>query len=174
VLAHIVGGGNVPAYAPWLASLAMFAGVVVVAVWWRVLPRRRFGYALAAAGLLASAVMAVAQPSVPIAPGYGIQVVDAGATTSPVLVHVCGAGSGATAPPVPGNGRLLLVFVDGRQVAELRSDIVAVPLASGRHRITAQLITADHRAFVPPVTSDATVIVTGPGAIPVASRCPGH
>lgn len=171
MLAHIVGGGNVPAFAAWLASLTMFAGVVVVAVWWRVRLRRWIGYALTAAGFLANVGMAVAQPSVPLPPGYGIHLADAGETTSPVLVHVCGVGSGATPAPVPGSGRLLLVFVDGRQVAELRSDTVAVPLAIGRHRITAQLITTDHRAFVPPVSSDATVTVTGPGAIPAASTC---
>jgi hypothetical protein len=171
VLAHIVGGGPVPAYAAWLAALTMFAGVVVVAVWWRVRLRRRIGGALAAVGLLANVGIAVAQPSVPIPPGYGIRLAAAAETTTPVLVRVCGLGSGATAPPVPGSGRLLLVFADGRQVAELRSDTVAVQLATGRHRLTAQLITSDHRAFVPAVTADATVTVTGSGAIPAPASC---
>jgi hypothetical protein len=170
VIAHIVGPGRLPWYAAWLASLAMFGGVLLALVWWRLRTRRRVGLGLMAAGLLANAVVLALQPSVPIAPGYGITLAGARQTTSPVLLRVC-ATAGATAPALPGNGRLLLVLVDGRQVAELHSDTVALPMSTGRHRVSAQLLTSDHRAFAPAVTTAATVTVTGSGALPATPSC---
>lgn len=170
MIAHIVAPGF-PWFASWLASVAMFAGVVVALVWWRLRTRRRIGIALAAAGVVGNAVLLGLQPSVPVSPGYGISVAAAEQAASPVPVRVCGVATDSSAAAVPGADRLLLLLVDGRQVAEVRSDVVAVPMSTGRHRITAELITADHRAFVPPVTAEAMVTVSGPGALSVAPPC---
>lgn len=171
MVAHIVAPGGMPWFASWLASLAMFGGVLAAAVWWRHRVRRRAGLGVMSAGLLATVAVLAQQPSVPIAPGYGITVVAAPAATSPMLVRVCGVGVGATPHTIPGSGRLLRVLVDGRQAAELRTDTVALVMGTGRHHISAELITADHRAFAPPVTADRMVTVSGTGPIPAAPAC---
>ena len=61
--------------------------------------------------------------------------------------------------------------VDGRQVAEVRSSTVVVPMSTGAHHVVAELITADHRAFVPPITADTTLTVTGAGPIGPTPPC---
>ena len=171
MLAHILGPGGAPSWAEWLAALALFGGALGAAIWWRQPTRRHGLLAVSGAGLVATAALLVTQPSLPLSPGYGIQLADARQATSPVVLQVCGARDTASPAPIPGQGRLLLITVDGRQVAETRTSTVTVQMATGTHEVVAQLITSDHRAFVPPVTTTATLTVTGPGPIAATPGC---
>ena len=171
IVAHIVTPGGPPLYASWLASLALFGGALGSLVWWRQVRRRSVLVAISGAGLIATAVLLVVQPSAPVRPGYGIALVGARAATSPVVVRACGIDAVVSSAPVPGPDRLLLISVDGRQRAEIHGGTVALPLPAGDHRVVAELITADHRAFVPPITASMDVTVTGPGPLPAASTC---
>jgi len=173
LLAHVVAPGGPPLYASWLASLALFGGAFAAFVWWREPSRRAPSVAVSGVGLVASAALLVVQPSAPLRPGYDIQLADArqGAATSPVVLRVCGVDAVVSSAPVPGPGRLLLVSVDGRQVAEARASTVTVPMSAGAHQVAAQLITSDHRAFVPPITASTTVTVSGPGPIQPPPAC---
>ena len=178
-LAHVVAPPGTPLWAEWLAALALFGGALGAVVWWRDRPRRNACAAAGGAGLVATAALLVTQPSLPLRPAYGIALHDAPAATTPVLLQVCPAaldGAGTTASPLPalpGPGRLLLISVDGRQVAEVRSSPVVVAMGEGRHHVVAELLTADHRAFAPPVIAAATVVVTGSGPLDTATTlCP--
>lgn len=170
--AHVLAPSGAPLVASWLAALALFGGALGVVAWWQRRRWRAVCTTVAGAGLVASAALLVAQPSAPLRPGYGIALVDARLATSPVVLRVCGVFAATTTPPVPGPGRLLLVTVDGRQAAEVRSSTVVLSLPAGSHHLTAQLLTSDHRAFVPPVTTDLTVTVTGPGPLSPEPQCP--
>jgi hypothetical protein len=167
VLAHIVAPSDIPVWATWLASLAMFGGALGAVVWWRERPRRIACTALGGAGLAASAALLLLQPSVVQGPGYGIRLVSAQPSTSPVLLRICGGGGA----PVPGPGRLVLVSVDGRQAAEVRTDTVVLPIAHGTHTVAAELLTSNHRAFTPPVTARTTVNVNAAGPLPTPPAC---
>jgi hypothetical protein len=173
VLAHVVSPGGPPLYASWLASLALFGGAFAAFVWWREPSRRAAFVSVGGVGLVASGALLVVQPSAPLRPGYGIQLAGPrqGAATSPVVLRVCAVDAVVSPAPVPGPGRLLLVSVDGRQVAEVRASTVTVSMSAGEHRVAAQLITSDHRAFVPPITASTTVTVGGPGPIQTPPTC---
>jgi hypothetical protein len=171
IVAHIVTPGGPPLFASWLASLALFGGALGALVWSRPSRRRPALLAISGAGLVASAVLLVVQPSVPLRPGYDIRLIDAPQPSSPVMLRVCGVDAVISAAPVPGPGRLLLVSVDGHQAAEVRANTVTLPMRTGEHRVVAELITSDHRAFVPPITASTTVTVTRPGPIQAAPTC---
>jgi hypothetical protein len=167
VIAHILAPGNVPGVVPWITAIALYGGLLGIVMSWRSHRRRAIFAALAVAGLVSTAVVYITQPSLPPQPGYGITLdgLDGRTTSSPVAVRVC-----ATAP-VPGPGRLLLVRVDGAQAAETRDSTVVLLMSTGRHRIDAELITADHRAFQPPVAATAMVVVSGSGPLTAAPPC---
>lgn len=165
VVAHVVAPSDIPAWSSWLASLAMFGGALGAVVWWRDRRRRVLCTMLGGIGLAASAMLLLLQPSVVQPPADGIRLVSPQPATTPVVLRICGGG------PVPGQGRLVLVSVDGRQVAELRSDTVVVPIPAGMHTVLAQLLTSGHRAFTPPVTAQTTISVSGPGPLPSPPGC---
>lgn len=171
VLAHVVAPGGPPLVASWLASLVLFGAAFGTVVWWRQRRRRTVLLGISALGLLASAALLVLQPSAPLRPGFDIMLVGARPASSPVVLRVCGVGAVVSPAAVPGQGRLLLLSVDGHQVAEVRSSTVAVPMSAGTHHVVAQLITSGHRAFTPPITTAATVIVSGPGPLPATPHC---
>jgi len=171
IVAHVVAPGGAPLYATWLAAAALFGGGVGAVVLWRQPPRRGLMLTISAAGFAATATLLIAPQPAPLRPGYSIRLVKPGATTSPVVLRVCEVNAVVSPAPVPGAGRLVLVSVDGHQVAEVRSNTVAVPMPAGAHHVVAELITADHRAFVPPITADMTLTVTGPGPIGPAPTC---
>jgi hypothetical protein len=164
-LAHIVGGG--PAWPLWLTGSLLFGGAVAAMA----VPRmRRACYAVAGVGLVATVVVYVTLPSAPAAPrGVSLRIGSpaAGATvSSPVVLRVCATGSS-----VPGAGRLLSISVDGRQVAEVNDDGVAVMVASGEHTLRAELVTSTHREYAPPVLTDETITVSGVGVASAPPEC---
>jgi hypothetical protein len=167
MIAHILAPGNVPDVVPWITAIALYGGLLGVVLSWRH-RRRRAGFAaLAAMGMVSTALVYITQPSLPPQPGYAITIrgLDGRTTSSPVAVRVCAAA------PVPGPGQLLLVRVDGAQAAETRDSTVVLLMSTGRHRIDAELITADHRAFQPPLTATATVVVSGSGPLTAPPPC---
>jgi hypothetical protein len=53
----------------------------------------------------------------------------------------------------------------------VHASTVTVPMSAGPHQVAAQLITSDHRAFVPPIIASRRVTVTGPGPIAPPPTC---
>ena len=165
LVAHVVTGG--PEGLLWPTSIAMFGGLVAAVAW----PQRRTAAAaVGAAGLVATVLIYATWPSAPLAPAgvdLGLASPAPGSSvTSPVPVTVCTAQG-----PAPGPGRLLSVSVDGAQVVESRQSTVSLTLAPGAHQLQVQLLTADHRAFAPPIVADASVLVTGTAPLRVPAGC---
>ena len=166
MVAHIVGGGA--AWPLWVTGTLMFGGGLgAMAVPGH---RRRVCLAIAGVGLAATVAVYVALPAAPAAPaGLSLRLAapaDGATVTSPLVVRVCASGSTVT-----GNGRLLSVSVDGHQVAEVSADSAAVNASTGQHLLRVELVTRDHRAYAPPVLTDATVTVTGTGSLTPPPGC---
>ena len=165
VIAHVVGGG--PAWPLWITASLMFGGGLAAAAGRA--RSRRTALAAAAVGLVGTVVYLLL-PSAPTAPaGIALRISSPpeGATvTSPVLVEACSA-----AATLPGTGRLLSISVDGRQVAEVSSSPFVLNVGTGRHTLRAELVTADHREYAPPLLADVAITVSGAGTLGNAARC---
>jgi uncharacterized protein YcgI (DUF1989 family) len=153
----------------WITGALLFGGAVATLA---VPPAlRRACLAVSGVGLVATVAVYTLLPSAPSAPrGLSVSIAApaAGATvSSPVVVKVCG-GSGSN---IPGTGRLLSVSIDGRQVAEVNADTAAVTVAAGAHTLRVELVTSDHRAYAPPVSTDQEITVAGVGPPAEAPRC---
>jgi hypothetical protein len=166
MMAHIIGGAAV--WPLWITGALLFGGGVgATAVSGR---RRRACLSVAGVGLAATVAVYAVLPAAPGAPaGVSLRIAapaDGATVTSPLAVRVCAPGSA-----VPGTGRLLSVSLDGRQVAEVAADSAAVTASAGQHLLRVELVTADHRAYAPPVLTDATVTVTGVGTLTPPPGC---
>lgn len=166
VVAHIVVGGAV--WPRWVTSAALFGGAVAAALASGAV--RRAWLTVAGAGLAATVVVDALLPAAPSAPvGVSLRIAApaAGTTvTSPVAVRVCRqrrrrAGS---RPPAehqprrsPGCGSAL------RQRCRQRR--------GGSHTLRAEVVTSDHREYAPPVLTDETVTVSGPGTLGAVPEC---
>ncbi len=158
-LAHIVGGG--PVWPLWITGTLLFGGAVGTLA--SATTARRVCFAITGVGLVATVAVYVLLPSAPSAPpGLAVRIDSpsaSAAVTSPVLVTVCGTSA------IPGPGRLLSVSIDGRQVAEVNANSAAVTVAAGTHALRVELVTADHRAYAPPVLTEETITVSGIGPL---------
>lgn len=165
-LAHIVGGGAV--WPLWVTGAVLFGGAVAaMAASGRL---RRACLAAAGVGLVATLAVYAAIPAAPPAPaGVSLRIAGPpanGSVTSPLAVRVC-----ATGTAVPGSGRLLSVSLDGRQVAEVDADLAVLTVAGGTHTLRVELVTSAHREYAPPVLTDETVTVSGPGVLTIPPGC---
>jgi hypothetical protein len=168
-LAHIAGM-RPPGWLSWIAAIALFGGLLAVLF--------RRGRVRLACAVIALAGMAgtiddwYVRGLRPSRPDLVIRLVIPGSrATNPVVVQVCGrTRSGAAAPTA--NGRYLLVRVDGYQVAEVHASTVAIPMSRGEHVLSAEITSADHQEFQPPLKIERTVRVTGAGP-PEPQACPG-
>jgi hypothetical protein len=164
-LAHILGGG--PVWPLWITGALLFGGAVATMAAPQAL--RRACLAVSGVGLAATVVVYVLLPTAPSAPlGLSVRIAAPAASatvTSPVLVKVCGTSA------IPGAGQLLSISVDGRQVAEVNADTAAVTVAAGTHTLRVELVTTDHRAYAPPVLTDAEITVSGIGPLAHAPGC---
>lgn len=167
-LGHIVGGGAT--WPLWITGALLFGGAVAALAMSNA--ARPWCLGVAGTGLVATVAVYVALPPAPAAPrGLAITVVapaQGAVVTDPVVVRVC-AGTAA----VPGPGRLLSISVDGRQVAELRNGTAVVQVAGGAHTLRAELVTASHQQYAPPVLADVSLTVAGYAAPVAAPPCPG-
>jgi hypothetical protein len=152
----------------WITGTILFGGALATMAsperW------RRACLAVAGIGMVSTVAVYALLPSAPSAPlGLGLRIASPAPgriVTSPVLVTVCG---GTTRPPGP--GQLLSVSVDGRQVAEVRGNTVAVPVTSGHHTLRVELVTGQHMEYAPPVLTDETISVSGIAPPPSAPGC---
>jgi hypothetical protein len=123
------------------------------------------------AGLLAVNVFAASSPATP---GYSIRLQTPGQderVTSPVLVSVCGRTASGASADVPGPGRVLSVFVDGRQTLEAATPSAAVLVAPGPHDLRVEVLTGDHREYSPVIDATVHVVVTGSAPLPKTVAC---
>lgn len=166
MIAHVVGAAA--QWPLWITGTLLFGGAVAamaVPLRWR-----RACLAVAGVGLVATVATYLVAPAAPPAPG-GVtlrigQPAPGAAVTTPLVVRAC-----AAAMPVPGAGRLLSVSIDGRQVAEVAADTAIVDIAPGAHRLHVELVTADHRAFAPPLAAEESVVVVGNRAPTATGSC---
>lgn len=164
-LAHIIGGG--PVWPLWITGGLLFGGAIASMAAPQTL--RRACLAVSGVGLVATVAVYVLLPAAPSAPqGLAVRIAspaELATVTSPVLVEVCGTAA------IPGTGRLLSVSVDGRQVAEVNSNTAAVTVGPGAHTLRVELVTADHRAYAPPVLTDEFITVSGIGPLAAPPGC---
>jgi hypothetical protein len=171
--AHLLAPSSAPAALGWTASLGLATGLCLL-----FLARAGWRWAGAALCLLAGAaglsMVVVASGSARpdqrlllMAPDSSVEL------TNPVEIHVCALTAGGSPAPLPGAGRMLAVLVDDIPVGTRTSPVLALELPPGRHRLGVELVTAEHRAFSPPLAADVTVRV-GPGRGPLAAAgaCP--
>ena len=145
-LAHVVSSGTGPGLVAWLPAAVVFVGAAVVGF----APRRyrRMGGGAAAAGVAGLLAVNVFAASSPASPGYSIRLrlpAQDARVTSPVLLSVCGRTASGAPADVPGPGRVLSVFVDGRQTLEAAKASVGVLVAPGPHDLRVEVLTGDHR-----------------------------
>jgi hypothetical protein len=167
---HVIAPSAVPAWAPWLAAAVMYAAALGLAV------SRRGRWMLvgaAALGLGGTAATLVLTPAVPASPGYAITlaVPSVQPLTSPVVVTVCGRRADGSAAAVPGDGDLLTVLLDGRQVLETRRSRLGVEAGPGDHELRVEVLAPGHRQFRPPLDARLRVLVQGTGPLPPAAPC---
>jgi len=171
-LAHVVTGAADPAWLSWITAIAMGVGVLgAVAVRRRAVRPAFVG--LAALGLAGRIGLGSVLTAAPVAP-YALTIVvagDGGGVTSPMAVRLCGRTTGGGTAQVPGPGRLIDIAVDGSSRRTLSADHVALLLPDGGHRVKAELVTADHRAFQPRVVAQLSVDVQGTGVTPAVPGC---
>jgi hypothetical protein len=174
-LAHLLAPSSGPAALGWTVSLSLATGLCLL-----FLARSGWRWAgaalcLVAAGGALSMVVVAAGPGRPdlrlrlVAPNLSSEL------TSPVEIHVCGVTSGGGSPvALPGPGRMLAVLVDGTPVSTQASAVFALEMTPGVHRLGVELVTAEHRAFSPPLAVAVTVRV-GPdrGPLSSAGACTG-
>jgi hypothetical protein len=171
-IGHIAAGSTVPTWAAWL--LAATGGIAVVLLlcaprWWRVVGL------CAALGVVAVTIAtsrAGGNPSAGPAQVAGISVTvepQAGAADG-VVVSVCVPGPRR----VHSDGRfdILLVTVDGSQVAEGSTTTFSIRLAAGRHHLVVELIDPDHRTYNPRLTAAADLEGNRPAALQTPVACP--
>jgi hypothetical protein len=171
-LAHVVTSGTGPGLVAWLPAAIVFVGAAVVGF----APRRyrRMGGGLAGvgvAGLLAANVFAASSPT---SPGYSIRLLTPAQdaeVASPVPVTVCGRTASGAPAAVPGAGKLLSIFVDGRQTFEAAKANVGVLVPPGPHDLRVEVLTGDHREFSPVVDASVHVVVTGSAPLPRTPSC---
>ncbi|HEY6379206.1 MAG TPA: hypothetical protein VI316_08500 [Candidatus Dormibacteraeota bacterium] len=173
VLAHVVSSGTGPGLVAWVPAGVVFIGAAVVGF----APRgyRRLGGGLAGMGVAGLVVVNVLAASPPASPGYAIRVLtpapDA-SVTSPVLLTVCATTPNGAPVDVPGPGRVLSVFIDGRQTLESTTSSHGVFVNRGPHAVRVEVLTSDHREFSPVIDTTVHVVVTGGGPLPAAIACP--
>lgn len=151
----------------WITGALLFGGAVAAMAVPRTL--RRACLAVATLGLVATVVVYTLLPTAPSAPqGLSMRIIapTTAPVTSPVLVKVCGGTSN-----LPGAGRLLSISIDGRQVAEVNADTVAVNVSAGTHLLRAELVNSAHLEYAPPVLTDETITVVGIGPLAAAPDC---
>lgn len=171
-LAHVVTSGTGPGLVAWLPATVVFAGAAVVGF----APRRyrRMGGGLAGlgvAGLLAVNVFAASSVTTP---GYSIRLLTPAQdaqVTSPVLMTVCGRTASGRPADVPGAGKVLSIFVDGRQTFEAAKASVGILVPPGPHDLRVEVLTGDHREFSPVVDATVHVLVTGSAPLPRTASC---
>jgi hypothetical protein len=167
-LAHLLAPSSAPAALGWTVSLSLATGLCLL-----FLARTGWRWAgvalcLVAAGGALSMVVVGAGPVRPdqrlrlVAPNLSSQL------TSPVEIHVCAITSAGSPVALPGPGRMLAVLVDGTPVGTEAAPVFAVEMTPGVHRLGVELVTAEHRAFSPPLAVAVTLRV-GPGRGPLSS-----
>jgi hypothetical protein len=167
-LAHLLAPSSAPAALGWTVSLSLATGLCLL-----FLARTGWRWAgvalcLVAAGGALSMVVVGAGPVRPdqrlrlVAPNLSSQL------TSPVEIHVCAITSAGSPVALPGPGRMLAVLVDGTPVGTEAAPVFAVEMTPGVDRLGVELVTAEHRAFSPPLAVAVTLRV-GPGRGPLSS-----
>jgi hypothetical protein len=172
-LAHVVSSGTGPGLVAWVPAGVVFVGAAVVGF----APRRfrRLGGGLAGVGVAGLLAVNVFAASPPASPGYAIRVLTPAPdaiVTSPVLVTVCATNPSGAPVDVPGPGRVLSVFIDGRQTLESTTSSHGVLVSTGPHTVRVEVLTSDHREFSPVIGATLHVVVTGAGPRPATMACP--
>jgi hypothetical protein len=170
---HIVTTGGLPGLVGWLVA-AVLAGSAAVAVLGRSPRLRIAGLVAAIAAGSTTVALWILTPLAPSPPGYALRFgspVASAAVSSPVDVEVCGRMADGTSAAVPGPGRLVSMSVDGRQVAERAGGTLILEITPGSHRIRAEVLTADHRQFSPPLAIETSVVVVGLGVLTTPPPC---
>lgn len=169
-LAHVIAPPGNHLVFLW-PTCAVAAAGVVLAVAVRRLRWRRTWTAVATVGVAATVVVYIVEPPSTGPPPYSLRLAIATAPGD-LAVEVCPVVSAVATPAVPGPGRLIDVFLDGRVAAESASRQFVLRTAPGPHAIAAELVQGNHVEFVPrAVTSTSRVTVpAGPGsALPPVS-----
>ena len=114
-------------------------------------------------GVATTVIIYVLEPAYPAPPPFGIRLTMA---TSPgdIAVLVCPVTTDASRPLLPGSGRLFDIYVDGRVAAEGESSAYVLRLKPGRHSLSAELVQANHVAFLPAERTPTVGITVAPGS----------
>ena len=153
------------------AGLGVLTGIVLMIT---ELNRRRLGAVLLAGSALIAVLVGFVTRWPPTRPLYTISLAQprAGdATTSPVVILVCGRLAGGAGTVIPGADRVVSVSLDGKQTEVAHSPLLALQASAGRHRLRVEILSGDHREFVPPLTADAAIEVSGEAPPALSARC---
>jgi hypothetical protein len=161
MLAHVLAPPGNHLVFLWPAS-AVMAGGALLAMLSRERSRRRVWAAVAGVGLACTIVVYVLEPAYAQPPPFSIRLVVA---TDPgdAGVQVCPVTTGGSAPAIPGGNRLIDIYVDGAVHVEGASPRFFIALAPGRHTFYAEMVQADHVAFLPAEVTPSVTAVVPPG-----------
>jgi hypothetical protein len=172
MMAHVSAPTRVPGFVPWLAAVVMWGGVVG-ALMIRVRRWRALSGAAALCGL--AGVLAISIfGSAPARPTYSLVLASPlqPSVMSPVVVSACGRNADGSVTTVPGPGRYLTVFVDGRQAVETVQSAAQFAVPVGHHQLRVEVLTAGHQEYQPPLSVDLTITVTGTATPRIPASCP--
>jgi hypothetical protein len=172
LLAHILPNNDIPDPWQWTAIvLAAVGGIGILRRRNRILDGA--SWVLFSAGAAAIVVMVTVGLFSPQAPGYALTVAVNPQAASPVPITVCAQYPSGTATKTPDRDHVLTVLVDGVQTSYQATNQFAVSMTTGIHTVRVELLSKDHREFIPTVGGSAQVDVTGTAQSGIGLSCPG-
>jgi hypothetical protein len=172
LLAHILPNSDVPDAAQWTAIVLAAAGGIGI------LRRRNrildgiswLGFSIGATAIVVMVTIGLFAPQ---APGYALSVAVNPQAASPVPITVCARYPSGTGTKTPDRDHVLTVLVDGVQNGYHATNQFSVGMSTGVHTVRIELLSKDHREFVPVVGATARVDVTRAAQPGSFISCPG-